>query len=120
MRSVRIKYWQSVGAWTILLFLGIGMGDALGADTTTEWRPIYDMVMRWLNFGILLILFFKYARKPLVSFFTGQARQIEKNIQSVEAEKDAKEARNNELMVQQAESRKRFKAIEERIISHGE
>jgi F-type H+-transporting ATPase subunit b len=104
----------------MLLLLGIGVTDALGAEAATGWRPTYDLVMRWLNFGILVILFFKYARKPLVSFLKGQASQIEKNIQSVEAEKDAIEARVRELEEQQAQSRKRFKAIEERIKAHGE
>jgi len=120
MRSAQIKFWASIGAWAMLLFLWIGIADASAADTTTGWRPTYDLVMRWLNFGILVILFFKYARKPLVSFLKGQARQIEENIQSVEAEKEAIEARVNELMAQQAASRERFKAIEERIKAHGE
>jgi len=119
MRSTWIKYGTSIGAGA-MLFLWIGIADALGADAATGWRPIYDSVMRWLNFGILVILFFKYARKPLVSFLNGQARQIEKNIHSVEAEKAAIEARVNELEAQQAESRERFKAIEERIKAHGE
>ncbi len=120
MRSARIKYCTSIGAWTLWLFLWIGIADALGADAGGGWRPTYDLVMRWLNFGILVALFFKYARKPLVAFLKGQASQIEKNIQSVEAEKEAIEARVRELEEQQAESRERFKAIEERIISHGE
>jgi len=118
MRSAQIKYWISFGAGTMLLFLGIGIAN--GADATTGWRPTYDLVMRWLNFGILVILFFKYARKPLVSFLKGQASQIETKIQSVEAEKEAIEAQINELVAQQAQSRERFKAIEARIISQGE
>lgn len=118
MRSARIKYWSSIGTWA-MLFLWMGIADALGADAGSGWRPIYDVVMRWLNFGILVALFFKYGRKPLVSFLKGQARQIEKNIQSVEAEKEAIEVQVRELEEQQAASRERFKTIEERIISHG-
>ena len=120
MRSAQTTNWKSIGAWTMLLLLWIGIADALGADAASGWRPTYDLVMRWLNFGILVVLFFKYARKPLVSFLRGQASKIEKNIQGVEAEKDAIEARVKELEEKQAEGRKRFKAIEERIISHGE
>lgn len=120
MRSARIRYYTSIGAWTMCLFLWIGIVEALGAEAGAGWRPTYDLVMRWLNFGILVALFFKYARKPLVAFLKGQASQIEKNIQSVEAEKEAIEARVRELEEHQAKSRERFKAIEERIISHGE
>jgi len=120
MRSARVKSWKLIGAGSMLLLLGIGVADALGADAASGWRPTYDLVMRWLNFGILVVLFFKYARKPLVSFLKGQASQIEKNIQGVEAEKNAIEARVKELEAQQAQSRRRFKAIEERIIAHGE
>ncbi len=119
MKKAQITCWKSIGAGTIFLFFGIGLADALGADAATGWRPTYDLVMRWLNFGILVILFFKYARKPLVSFLKGQAGQIEKQIQSVEAEKEAIAAQVRELEAQQADSRERFKAIEERIISHG-
>ncbi len=120
MRSAQIKKWKSMSAGTMLLLLWIGVADVLGADASAGWRPTYDLVMRWLNFGILVILFFKYARKPLVSFLKGQSSRIEKNIQSVEAEKDAIESRVTEIEEQQIGSRKRFKAIEDRIISHGE
>jgi len=119
MKSARVKFWKRIGAWSVLMLLWAGVADVLGAEVSAGWRPTYDMVMRWLNFLILVILFFKYARKPLVSFLKGKAREVEKNIESVEAEKTAIEMRIRELTTQQAQSRERFQTIKEKIISQG-
>ena len=32
----------------------------------TEGRKLYDIIMLWVNFGILVALFIKFARKPLM------------------------------------------------------
>ena len=94
--------------------------EALGAETAVSWRPTYDLVMRWLNFGILIALFFRYARKPLVAFLNGKSRQIEENIKKVEAEKVAIDIRVKELQRERKESREHLQQIREKLISQGE
>ena len=94
--------------------------EALGAEASVNWRPTYDIVMRWLNFGILIVLFFRYARKPLVAFLNGQSRQIEENIQRFEKEKEAIRTRVNELLKERKEGRENLQRIKKRFISQGE
>ncbi|HHE73688.1 MAG TPA: hypothetical protein ENL37_01200, partial [Desulfobacteraceae bacterium] len=77
--------------------------EALGAEASVNWRPTYDIVMRWLNFGILIVLFFRYARKPLAAFLNGKSRQIEENIKRFEKEKEAIKTRVNELLKERKE-----------------
>ena len=30
--------------------------EALAAEDTVGWRPVFDLVMRWLNFGIIVFI----------------------------------------------------------------
>jgi F-type H+-transporting ATPase subunit b len=105
-----------------LIFLAIlaTAGEALGTEGSLNWRPTYDMVMRWLNFGIMVALFFRYARKPLVGFLMGKAGRIEENIRRVEKEKEVIEAHVGELLKERQESLKRLQQIRENLISQGE
>ena len=76
MMPAAFKNWKNIAGWMFLLVMLATAPEALGAETSVNWRPTYDIVMRWLNFGILIVLFFRYARKPLVAFLNGQSRQI--------------------------------------------
>ena len=31
--------------------------EAFAAEKTNNWRPTYDLVMRWVNFGIIVFLY---------------------------------------------------------------
>ena len=94
--------------------------ETLAADTSANWRPTYDLVMRWLNFGIMIILFFKYARKPLAAFLKGKSRQIEESIKRVEKEKEAIQTRIDEILNEREKSREHLHQIRDRLISQGE
>jgi len=94
--------------------------EALGAEASVNWRPTYDIVMRWLNFGILIVLFFRYARKPLAAFLNGKSRQIAENIKSFEKEKEAIKTRVNELLKERKEGYEHLQRIREKSISRGE
>jgi len=117
--SAVVKQWKSISGWIALLLLWTTVPEVLGADASGGWRPTYDIAMRWFNFGILIVLFFKYARKPLVDFLRGKARQIEENIKEFEAEKDAIKTRVNDLLKEREENQKRLQKIKDRIVSHG-
>ena len=82
MTPVVFKNWKSIAWWMFFMVMLVTATEALGAEAAVNWRPTYDSVMRWLNFGILIVLFFRYARKPLVTFLNGKSRQIEENIKS--------------------------------------
>ena len=119
MTPVVFKNWKSIAWGLFFMIMLVTATEALGADASVNWRPTYDIVMRWLNFGILIVLFFKYARKPLAAFLKGQSRQIEENIKRIEAEKETIEIRINELQRERKEGREHLHQIRDRVISQG-
>ena len=34
---------------SVITVLAVSCPDALAAETTQNWRPVFDLVMRWLN-----------------------------------------------------------------------
>jgi F-type H+-transporting ATPase subunit b len=120
MTSGALKNWKTTARWMFFLIILATATEAFGADASANWRPTYDMVMRWLNFGILVVLFFRYGRKPLVAFFKGKSRQIQENIKTVDKEKEAIKKRINELQTERKEGRKHLQQIRDRVISQGE
>jgi len=119
MTPVVFKNWKNITWWMLFLVLLATATEALGAEAVVNWRPTYDSVMRWLNFGILIVLFFKYARKPLVSFLNGKSSQIEENIKMIEAEKEAINIRINELQKERKEGREQLHQIRDRVVFQG-
>ncbi|MBW1864527.1 MAG: ATP synthase F0 subunit B [Deltaproteobacteria bacterium] len=120
MMPAAFKNWKNITGWLFFMAMLATATEALGAEASVNWRPTYDIVMRWLNFGILIVLFFRYARKPLVAFLNGQSRQIEENIQRFEKEKEAIRTRVNELLKERKEGREKLQRIKKRFISQGE
>jgi F-type H+-transporting ATPase subunit b len=120
MKKAAFKYGKPIIGGLFYAGLFMTATEALAAEPAGSWRPTYDLVMRWLNFGILILLFFKYARKPLVAFLKGKSKQIENSITKVEKEKEALETRINELLNERQEGRKHLDRIRDRFISQGE
>ncbi|MFC1876644.1 hypothetical protein ACFL2E_05145 [Thermodesulfobacteriota bacterium] len=119
MTPAAFKNWKSIAWWMFFMVMLVTATEALAAEAAVNWRPIYDSVMRWLNFGILIVLFFRYARKPLAAFLNGKSRQIGENIKRIEAEKEAIKIRVNELQRERKEGREHLHQIRDRVISQG-
>lgn len=120
MRPVAFKNWHRITWCMFFVILLVTATDALGAEASANWRPTYDLVMRWLNFGILIVLFFRYARKPLAAFLNGKSKQIEESIQKIETEKETIKTRVSELLKERKEGRENLHRIRDRVISQGE
>jgi F-type H+-transporting ATPase subunit b len=65
---------------------------AYAVEEMSSGRKIWDTIMLWFNFGILVFLFIKYARKPLMDFLHGRKDTIEKDINHVQGELQEAEA----------------------------
>lgn len=102
----------------ILVF--ILASGALAADQTGGWRPTYDLIMRWLNFVILALVLIKFARRPLIDFLTGKKKEIARNIQRMEEEKEQAALKVAEVHKKLEDSSIRFENLKERIIRQGE
>ena len=87
-------------------FLGF---DALAAEGSGGWRPIYDEVLLWLNFGILVFVFIKYGRAPLMNFLRGRKEKIAREIERIEEKK--KQAAERAALEQKALEERKAKIL---------
>ena len=74
--------------------------DVFAAETITQGRRLWNNIMLFVNFGILVFLFIKYARKPLLDFLKGIRKKTEKQldelnglIETVRSAKEEEEAK---------------------------
>ncbi len=124
MRNANIHTlpWWRVSAAAVLLlmvlFLMVPQG-VLAEDGAGDWRPTYDLALRWINFFILMFLIFKYARKPLVNFFKEKSEDIKKEIRAVEQEKEEILAKVEEMLKARDHSQEKLEKLKERVISQG-
>ena len=102
----------------MMLFLMVPQG-ALAEDGAGDWRPTYDLALRWINFFILVFLIFKYARKPLVNFFKEKSEDIKKEIRAVEQEKEEILAKVEEMLKARDHSQEKLEKLKERVIAQG-
>lgn len=91
----------------------------LAENGSGDWRPTYDLVLRWINFGILVFLILKYARKPLVNFFKEKSEDVKNEIRAVEQEKEEILARVDALLTERDQSQEKLQTLQERIIAQG-
>mmetsp|Transcript_18459 Transcript_18459/g.8602 ORF Transcript_18459/g.8602 Transcript_18459/m.8602 type:complete len:209 (+) Transcript_18459:1519-2145(+) len=93
--------------------------EVFASEAESSWRPIYDIIMRWLNFLILAFLIIKFSKKPLKDFLHKERENIASEIEKVEQEKQKVSERIKEANKLLEESNVRFKQLEERIIEQG-
>lgn len=106
-------------ALTLVAFLLVMMpGVALAASP--EWRPTYDMAMKWVNFIIFVAVIVKYAREPIKTFLKQQKKDVVSEMDTLEEQKERIVAEIKAANVQAADNKSRFKEMKERLIAQGE
>lgn len=89
-------------------------------DNPGDWRPVYDLVMRWVNFFILAFVLVKFGKAPLMNFLKGQKEKTESEIRRLEKEKELAVAKVDETKQLISDSQERFERIRDRIVVRGE
>jgi len=102
------------------IFVLWAAAPALAAEGGQGWRPVYDLVMQWLNFAILFFVIYKYGRRPLLDFLRGQKNEIEKELTRIESQKDAALAEVRKAAAALEESKVRLPELKARLIEQGE
>jgi F-type H+-transporting ATPase subunit b len=92
----------------------------LAADNSGNWRPTYDLIMRWLNFVILIFLLVKFGKNPLMNMLRQRKEDLQREIKRAEEQRDNAEARANEVRQQLDENAVRLEEVKQRIIKRGE
>jgi F-type H+-transporting ATPase subunit b len=100
--------------------LQLSAGSGWAAEGEKTWRPAYDLVMMWINFGILAFLLVKYARAPLLNLLRGEARKKAKAIEEAEESNRQMAQRLQDTVDSLDKGRERLRSVKERIIREGE
>ncbi len=96
------------------------LDPAFAEDGGREWRPVYDIVLRWINFGILIFFLVKVVGPLLVKFLSGQQSEIRTKIERAQSEKDEMVAKVKEARESLENSGPRLEEIKTRIVEMGE
>ena len=117
-----VKKFFFLNGYIIIGLLGLHLfgPEALAADNTDGWRPVFDLAMRWVNFGILAFLLIKFTRTPVIDFFQSRKKELSREIEKLEKEKEKMLQNIDENLKMLEESSVRFEELKERIIAQGE
>jgi len=118
----RVKKFAGICCFIFTVVIGIHLlgSEASAADNSGNWRPVFDLVMRWLNFGIIVFILAKYARTPIKDFLLSRREEVAREIEGIEAQKEEAEKKIQDAVRMLNESEIRFAKIKERIIQEGE
>jgi F-type H+-transporting ATPase subunit b len=94
--------------------------EALAADSSDGWRPIFDLIMRWVNFLILAFLLIKFSKAPIKNFLDSKKENIASEIEELEADKNRILAEIDENRKQIENSKERLSQLKKTIIAQGE
>ena len=106
--------------FTLVIGIHVLGTEASAADNSGNWRPVFDLVMRWLNFGIIVFILVKYARAPIRDFLLSRREEVAREIEMVEEKKEEANRKIQDAARMLDESEVRFARVKERIIKEGE
>ena len=81
---------------------------------------MYYLILRYINFGIIVFLIIKYGKTPIMNFLRGQKEKLAKEIKRLEDEKEDVASQVKEMIKTIDESEERFEELKERIVQQGE
>lgn len=106
--------------WACFAFMLVMMSSIAMAGEAQEWRPTYDLILRWVNFLILVAVIVKYAREPVRSFLNQQKADVASQIETLSTEKQNIFEEIQAAKEQATEREIRLKELQDRLISQGE
>jgi F-type H+-transporting ATPase subunit b len=117
-----VKKLAGICCFIFAVVIGIHLlgSEASAADNSGNWRPVFDLVMRWLNFGIIVFILVKYARTPIKDFLLSRREEVAREIEMVEEKKEEANKKIQDAARMLDESQVRFARVKERIIQEGE
>ena len=120
MKYVSKLLWVCGGISLGVLGLHLGGHEAFAAEKTSNWRPTYDLIMRWVNFGIIVFILNRYAKTPLKNFLRSKKEDLAQEIDELEEKKEDANAKIRETQKTIEASDVRFADLKARIVQQGE
>ena len=117
-----VKKLTGICCFMFAVVMGIHLlgSEASAADNSGNWRPVFDLVMRWLNFGIIVFILVKYARTPIKDFLLSRREEVAREIETIEEKKEEANKKIQDAVRILDESEVRFARIKKRIIQEGQ
>jgi F-type H+-transporting ATPase subunit b len=109
-----------IGLWLLLGWMGVLLTADIAAAADGGWRPTYDLVMRWLNFLILVGVIVRYARQPVKTFLQGRTAEVRIEIDTLESQKTEAVSAVSALRQRIADSESRLVEMKARLLAEGE
>jgi len=78
-----------------LTFVLLFVFDAFASEEASTGRTIYHTVMLFVNFGIFVFLFVKYAKKPFMNFLRSERESVEKQINELTDKKQGTQSQRD-------------------------
>ena len=120
MKYVSKLLWVCGGISLGVLGLHLCGHEAFAAEKTSNWRPTYDLIMRWVNFGIIVFVLNRYAKTPLKNFLRSKKEDLAREIEELEEKKEDANAHIRETQKTIEASDVRFAELKARIVQQGE
>lgn len=119
MKRWYLRYETAFVLGAVCISLLLPVREALAAEAGGDWRTTYDLVMRWVNFGILAFILIKFSREPLQDFLKGRKHELAIEINRVEEQKKEASAQLKQTERQLEESSVKLALVKQRMISQG-
>lgn len=108
----------------------LDVSQAYAQEGMSSWRRVWNNIMLFFNFGILVFVFLKYAQKPLVTLIKNMCRKVEETLNTAnhqlrqaQAKLDAENERLQKIDQHLQQIQKRIlqiaQAEKDVIIEHG-
>ena len=120
MKSVKNSLRRYGLCIAILIFLFVAWGHVYAAEEGGGWRSIYDDVMLWVNFSILVFLFIKFAKDPIKNYLKEQQDELAKEIGGLEKQREDMIEKVAGAMNELEKGQAYLEEIKNRIVSNGE
>jgi len=89
-------------------------------NTTSNWRSIYDVVLMWVNFGILVFVIIKFGKTPLMNFLHGRKIELTIELEQLEEQKQNIDGKVKDINKKIKESDIRLDELKEKSVRKGE
>ena len=96
------------------------MIPAVAVASSPEWRPTYDLMMKYVNFTILAAVIYKYGREPIKNFLKQQKNDVVFKIEAFENENNRIIGEIQTAQMQAADNQQRLEKMKQRLIAQGE
>ncbi len=95
-------------------------GEAWAAQEISDARKIWDTVMRWVNFGILVFFFMKYGKPALAEFLQSETSKVKRTLDEINSQLAESNSRVEEESKKLEGIDEQLKHVRESILEMGE